>query len=135
MAARSSASFRRRDSAGRPIVVHIFDGEPDQVRGITPFVSILKVARQFDQLADATLTAALIQTIFAAMFKSNSGGEDALDAMTGRQRAAAEVHQCSSRNRNGTSRQISISASTARCCTDSPAMNCSSSAPSIRTHL
>ncbi len=81
--------FPARDSAGRPIVVHIFDGEPDQVRGITPFVSILKVARQFDQLADATLTAALIQTIFAAMFKSNSGGEDALDAMQGE----SEQHQ------------------------------------------
>jgi lambda family phage portal protein len=73
--------FPATDSAGRPIVVHIFDGEPDQVRGITPFISVLKVARQFDQLADATLTAALIQTIFAAMFKSNSPGEDAIEAL------------------------------------------------------
>jgi lambda family phage portal protein len=73
--------FPATDGYGRPIVVHIFDGEPDQVRGITPFISVLKVARQFDQLADATLTAALIQTIFAAMFKSDSAGEDVLEAM------------------------------------------------------
>ncbi len=73
--------FPARDAYGRPMVVHIFDGEPEQVRGITPFVSVLKVAKQFDQLADATLTAALIQTIFAAMFKTNVGSEDALDAL------------------------------------------------------
>lgn len=73
--------FPANDGFGRPIVIHLFDGEPDQVRGITPFVSVLKVARQFDQLADATLTAALIQTIFAAMFKSGSPGEDVLDAL------------------------------------------------------
>jgi lambda family phage portal protein len=73
--------FAARDAMGRPMVVHVFDGEPDQVRGITPFVSVLKVARQFDQLADATLTTALIQTIFAAMFKSNAASEDVLDAI------------------------------------------------------
>jgi lambda family phage portal protein len=73
--------FPARDGYGRPMVVHIFDGEPEQTRGITPFISVLKVAKQFDQLADATLTTALIQTIFAAMFKSSGTGEDALDAM------------------------------------------------------
>jgi len=73
--------FPARDAYGRPMVVHIFDGAPEQTRGITPFVSVLKVAKQFDQLADATLTAALIQTIVAAMFKSSGTGEDALDAM------------------------------------------------------
>lgn len=81
--------FPATDGFGRPIVVHIFDGEPDQVRGITPFISVLKVARQFDQLADATLTAALIQTIFAAMFKSAAPGEDVLDAMS----SETEQHQ------------------------------------------
>lgn len=81
--------FPATDGYGRPIVVHIFDGEPDQVRGITPFISVLKVARQFDQLADATLTAALIQTVFAAMFKSDAPPEDVLDAMT----TESERHQ------------------------------------------
>jgi len=72
---------RATDSLGRPIVVHVFDGEPDQVRGISPFTSVLKVMRQFDQLADATLTTALIQTIFAAMFKSPAPEAEALAAM------------------------------------------------------
>jgi len=69
------------DAYGRPLVVHIFDGEPDQVRGISPFTSVLKVTRQFDQLADATLTTTLIQTIFAAMFKSAAPTEEVLEAM------------------------------------------------------
>jgi capsid protein len=89
--------FPATDGFGRPIVVHIFDGEPDQVRGITPFISVLKVARQFDQLADATLTAALIQTIFAAMFKSDSAGEDVLEAMQSEKRAAQILHVAADR--------------------------------------
>jgi len=73
--------LRRFDDVGRPIVVHIFEGEPDQVRGISDFVSVLKVVRQFDQLADATLTTTLIQTIFAGMFKSAGTPEQVLDAV------------------------------------------------------
>jgi lambda family phage portal protein len=81
--------FPATDGYGRPMIIHLFDGEPDQVRGITPFISVLKVARQFDQLADATLTAALIQTIFAAMFKSSAPSEDVLEAM----QSEGEQHQ------------------------------------------
>jgi lambda family phage portal protein len=69
------------DAYGRPVVMHIFDGEPEQYRGITNFVPILKVMRQFDQLADATLTAATIQAIFAATFKSSASPEDVLDSL------------------------------------------------------
>lgn len=69
------------DGAGRPLVAHIFDGDPDQVRGISPWTPVLKVTRQFDQLADATLTAALIQAVFAAMFTSDSPSEDVLEAL------------------------------------------------------
>lgn len=69
------------DVYGRPVVMHIFDGEPEQYRGITGFVPVLKVTRQFDQLSDATLTAAIVQAIFAATFKSTAAPEDALDAL------------------------------------------------------
>jgi len=77
------------DVMGRPLVVHVFDGDPDQVRGISPFTPILKVTRQFDQLADATLTAAIIQAVFAAMFKSAAPTDDVIEAMqtTGEQKA------------------------------------------------
>lgn len=64
--------FAARSRDGRPQVVHVFDGQPDQVRGITPMAPVLKVLRQYDQLADATLTTALIQTIIAATIKSPS---------------------------------------------------------------
>lgn len=79
------------DMLGRPLVIHLFDGEPDQVRGISPFVSVLKVCRQFDQLADATLTAALIQAVFAAMFKSNAPPEGVLSAMQSGSEAATDL--------------------------------------------
>lgn len=74
--------IQARDKAGRAIFMHVFDGMPGQVRGITPLVPVLKVARRFDQLADATLTAALIQTVFAMTIKSGEPTEQMLEALT-----------------------------------------------------
>lgn len=93
--------FRARSRDGRPQVVHVFDGAPDQVRGITPLAPVLKVLRQYDQLADATLTTALIQTIIAATIKSpqfdgaafegfTSDDEDLPDQVAGTLKARAE---------------------------------------------
>lgn len=70
-----------RDGANRPQVIHVYEGAPGQVRGITPMVPALKVVRQYDQLADATLTAALIQTIFAATVESDAPTMDILNAL------------------------------------------------------
>lgn len=69
---------RARDSAGRPRVIHIFDGPPGTYRGITPLAPILQVTRQFDQLADATLTATILQTLFAATIESDLPTEEAM---------------------------------------------------------
>jgi lambda family phage portal protein len=69
------------DSAWRPRVVHCFDGVPGQVRGITPLVPALRVARQFDQLADATLTAAIVQSVFAATITSDEPTEEVLQGL------------------------------------------------------
>ena len=79
--AREETELPAFDGYGRPLVTHIFDGEPDQVRGISPWTPTLKVTRQFDQLADATLTAALIQAVFAAMFTSPGPAEDVLEGL------------------------------------------------------
>lgn len=70
-----------RDRAGRPQVVHLFQGMPGQVRGISPMAPVLRVLRQYDQLADATLTAALLQTIFAATVESDAPTSDFLNAL------------------------------------------------------
>lgn len=70
-----------RDAAGRPNVIHVFDGDPTQMRGITPLAPVLKVVAQYDQLSDATLTATLLQTIFAATLKSSSLSERAFDSL------------------------------------------------------
>jgi lambda family phage portal protein len=60
-----------RDQYGRPGIVHVFDGAAGQVRGISPLAPALKIVRQYDQLADATLTAAMIHAIFAATIESD----------------------------------------------------------------
>lgn len=71
--------IRTRDADGRPQVILVFDGAAGQVRGITPLAPTLKVIRQYDQLADATLTTTLLQTIFAGTITSESMGEDAFE--------------------------------------------------------
>jgi len=62
------------DADGSPNVVHVFDASISTTRGISPMAPVLKVVRQVDQYADATLTAALLQTIFAATMKTSIPG-------------------------------------------------------------
>lgn len=64
-------------------VIHVMDrGEnPDSHRGISVLAPILKVAAQYDQLADATLTTALLQTAFAATIKSPEPSTEAFEAI------------------------------------------------------
>lgn len=82
--------IRARDPEGRVLVIHVFDGMPGQVRGISPMAPAMKIVRRFDQLADATLTAALIQTIFAATIKGDAPTQEILDGMlSAREKAKA----------------------------------------------
>lgn len=64
-------------------VVHVMDrgDNPDSVRGISVLAPVLKVAAQYDQLADATLTTALLQTAFAATIKSPEPSTEAFQAI------------------------------------------------------
>lgn len=78
---RDQVDIAARDSTGRPQVVHVFEGAPGQTRGITPLAPVLRVLRQYDQLADATLTAALIQAVFAATIESEAPTEALLNAL------------------------------------------------------
>jgi lambda family phage portal protein len=70
-----------RDRFGRPKVIHVFVGMPGQVRGITPIVPALKVARQFDQLADTTLMSELMRSIFSAVITSDTPTEDMIGGL------------------------------------------------------
>ena len=72
---------RACDGAGRRQVLHIFKGDADQVRGITPLAPALRVLRQYDQLSDATLQSALLRAIFAATINSNAPTNDVLQAL------------------------------------------------------
>lgn len=70
-----------RDRDGRPNLLLLKDPAVGVTRGISPLAPVLKVTRQVDQYADATLTAAMIQTIFAATIKSNISGLAAFDGL------------------------------------------------------
>lgn len=70
-----------QDASGRLNVLHFKDPEIGVTRGISPFAPVLKVVRQVDQYADATLTSALIQTIFAATLKTNLQGLSAFEGL------------------------------------------------------
>lgn len=70
-----------RDRYGRPVITHIFDGAAAQIRGITPLAPALKIVKQFDQLADATLTAAMIHAIFAATIESDYPTQEVMQAL------------------------------------------------------
>lgn len=69
------------DSQWRRQVLHIFNGEIGTVRGISEFTSALKALRQFDQLADTTLSASLLQKIFAATVTSDAPTADILSGL------------------------------------------------------
>ncbi|MBX5015942.1 phage portal protein [Rhizobium lentis] len=88
--------FKRRDGGldvdydlafnlpnGLPQVIHVLDrgDNPDSPRGISIMAPILKVIAQSDQLADATLATALLQTIFAAVIRSPEPSEEAFQAI------------------------------------------------------
>lgn len=64
-------------------VVHAIDrgDNPDSPRGISVLAPILKVVSQYDQLADATLTTALLQTAFAATIHSPEASTEAFEAI------------------------------------------------------
>jgi len=64
-------------------VIHVMDraANLNSPRGISVIASALKVIAQSDQLADATLATALMQTIFAATIKSPEPSETAFQAI------------------------------------------------------
>ncbi|MDR9395427.1 MAG: phage portal protein [Roseovarius sp.] len=86
-------TVRARDGAGRPRVIHVFDGAPGTHRGISPLVPALQVARQFDQLADATLMAAIVQTLFAVTVTSDEPTEQVLSGLLTPQEQAQMLAQ------------------------------------------
>jgi lambda family phage portal protein len=72
---------RAYDRDGRRQVIHVIAPGPAVTRGISPLAPVLKVCRQLDQYWDATITAALIQTIFAAVVKTNATGAEAFEGL------------------------------------------------------
>lgn len=71
-----------KDIAARD-VIHVMDrGEnPGAYRGVSVLAPVLKVIAQYDQAADATLAALLLQQVFAATIVSPEPSEDAFQAL------------------------------------------------------
>lgn len=65
-------------------IIHTMDrgATPNSPRGISPMAPAFKVIAQSDQLADATLTTALLQTAFAATITSPEPSDTAFQALT-----------------------------------------------------
>ena len=70
-----------RDSANRPRVAHVYEGDISQMRGISPFTPVLERVKQYDELAGATLKTAIIQSLFGATVTSPSPTADVLSAL------------------------------------------------------
>ncbi len=81
LGSKQEVTYPARDRFGRPKIIHIFDGAVGQVRGITPLAPALKILRQYDQLADATLTAAMINAVFAATIESDYPTSEVMQAL------------------------------------------------------
>lgn len=77
----AEVAVRARDRYGRQRIVHSFDGMVGQVRGVSPMVPALAVARQFDQLANATLMSSIIQAVFAASVTSDTPTDEMMDSL------------------------------------------------------
>lgn len=82
----------RFDGGGRRQVIHGFGEAMTATRGISPLAPVLKVVRQVDQFCDATLTAALLQTIFAATIQTDLQGEAAFEGLMSKYEQDDEVH-------------------------------------------
>lgn len=79
-----------RDANGRQRVQHIYDGLPETIRGISVLAPAMRIVRQYDQFTDATLTAAIVQSLFAATIKSDAPTDEVLSGLlTDRERAEA----------------------------------------------
>lgn len=70
-----------RDRDGRPLVMHHMMPVVAQTRAVADIATGMKAYRQFDQYSDANLTKKMIQTIFAAVVKSNLQGLAAFEGL------------------------------------------------------
>lgn len=71
-----------RDASGRPVFLHIFEPmDADDVRGISVLAAAFRKHIQHEQLDDATLQTAVLQTVFAAILTSELPSREAFEAL------------------------------------------------------
>lgn len=74
--------YRAQDSAGRPIVVHVFDPiEPTDVRGISRMAAAFRKHLQHEVLVDATIQTQILQTLMTIALTSPNPSKEAFDAI------------------------------------------------------
>lgn len=77
-----NVDYAVRDAAGRPQVVHVFDPwDADDTRGVSVLASAMRTHAYAEQLGDATLTTAVLQTVFAATLTSPNPSVEAFEGI------------------------------------------------------
>jgi lambda family phage portal protein len=82
---------RARDGNGMAGVIHVFTGMPETYRGISPATPALQVGRQFDQLSNATLMAAIVKQLFAITITGDAPTEEILQGLLTPQEMARSI--------------------------------------------
>ncbi len=79
---RQKVDYLARDKFGNQLVIHAFDPwDASDTRGISVIASALRGHAQSEQLHDATLTTAILQTVFAATLTSPEPSAEAFQAI------------------------------------------------------
>lgn len=74
--------FNARDRFGNQLFIHAFDPwDANDTRGISVLAAALRTHAHSEQLADATLTTAILQTVFAATLTSPEPSAEAFQAI------------------------------------------------------
>lgn len=74
--------YAARDRDGRTLVIHAFDPwDAADVRGISVLASAMRTQAMAEQLGDATLATAILQTVFAATLTSPEPSAEAFQAI------------------------------------------------------
>ena len=90
-----------RDMFGRKIISHVFDGQIGAVRGLTPIAPVLRIAKRFDELSDATLMSAIIQSVFAATLTTTMPTAETMEGLL----SPAELAKAATRRSTAISRR------------------------------
>jgi len=89
---KKTVDYPARDRQGRQLFIHVFEPkDATDVRGISELAPALQMWSQAERLDDATLSTAILQTVFAAVLTSKEPSEAAFNAIEALPEEYAEI--------------------------------------------